>query len=676
VVGATGERVMNERRRSIGCCLFAAAISTSAALQAARLETVVVTASRTSADAIAVPKLVDVIDRATIDTSTAQHVTDLLRGRGGVQVSDLFGDGARARVDMRGYGDTSVDTTLILVDGRRLNNADSGAPDLNTVKLADVERIEIVHGSAATLYGDKAVGGVINIITRRPRGLRVQADFDAGSYSRRSLALAAENRHANGAGYRIAAERRLSENYRDNNDQQYSNLSGLLDFEHAGGRLYAEFAIVDENLDLPGALFRDQVAGNRRQAQNPGDFLETDTWSAHTGLVQSLPVGLSLELEYTNRKSDGDGIVSVGGSPFRQDLKRHHIELTPRLIGRWNWPHGTALVTLGGDWLQTDYRLVSDIGTTFDDQEQWGLYAQAILPILPQVDLTAGTRHAEVDNNLFVTLDFGAPLVTAPRGTEIDDDLTTWETGLTWRVNDAWRLYARAERSFRFPNADEFSSIVNFNAFPFPGPLPLPSTQTGRSYDLGVEWRVPGFEARLSGYRIDTDDEIAFEPFSFANFNIGDSRRYGLALQALWRPRERLELSAGYGFVDAELTSGAFDGDAVTFVARHAGRASAEYALTGHARAIVELTGASDRRLSGDFAGNLPALDGHVVAHARYTWEHDALAVSVRVNNLFDTHYSDAAASGFDFRTFEFPVPTYFPAPERNFTLSLRVRYD
>jgi iron complex outermembrane receptor protein len=275
-----------------------------------------------------------------------------------------------------------------------------------------------------------------------------------------------------------------------------------------------------------------------------------------------------------------------------------------------------------------------------------------------------------------VALDFGFPFVTAPRGTTIDDDVTSWEAGLVWRVSERLRLFARAERNFRFANADEYSSIANFNAFPFPAPLPFPTTQTGHSYDLGAEWTAGAVATRIVGYRIDTDDEIAFEPFTFANFNIGDSRRYGLGAHVSWQPGPRWRVHGSYGFVDAELTSGRYAGRDVTFVARHSGQASVEHHWTERAHTTFEVNGISARRLSGDFDGTLRELQGHFVAHLRHTWTHDDLSVSVRANNLFDAHYSDAAVSGFDFRTFEFPVPAYFPAPERNFMLTLQYRYD
>ncbi len=111
---------------------------------------------------------VTVIDSETIKNSKASNVAELLRGQAGLHVSDLFGDGSQASIDLRGFGPTAVNNTLILVDGKRLNNSsDQGAPDLTSIAIDDIEQIEIIQGSAGVLYGNQAVGGVINIIRKR-----------------------------------------------------------------------------------------------------------------------------------------------------------------------------------------------------------------------------------------------------------------------------------------------------------------------------------------------------------------------------------------------------------------------------------------------------------------------------------------------------------------------------
>ncbi len=109
---------------------------------------------------------VNVIDAAAIEMSGATSLTEVLRGQSGIQISD---SNSGAVFSMRGFSASqAANNTLILVDGRRLNNIDIAAPSINAIPLHQIERVELLSGSAGVLYGDQAVGGVINIITKTP----------------------------------------------------------------------------------------------------------------------------------------------------------------------------------------------------------------------------------------------------------------------------------------------------------------------------------------------------------------------------------------------------------------------------------------------------------------------------------------------------------------------------
>ncbi|MBE9568428.1 MAG: TonB-dependent receptor, partial [Proteobacteria bacterium] len=178
---------------------------------------VIVSAARTAQSTLTTPASIKVISRQQIENSGASHVVEVLRGQGGVQIKDLYGDGSRATVDMRGFGNSAGSNTLILIDGRRLNNPDIGSPDLNSIALDDVEQIEVVQGSAGVLFGDQAVGGVINIITRKPGALRHSLKLSAGSYNTINVHAMTSQALDNGINYRVSLDARESDNYRDHN---------------------------------------------------------------------------------------------------------------------------------------------------------------------------------------------------------------------------------------------------------------------------------------------------------------------------------------------------------------------------------------------------------------------------------------------------------------------------
>jgi len=640
-------------------------------------ETIVVTALRSESVKDSFPAAVTVITADEIRQSGAVHLAGVLKGRGGVEVSDLFGDGTRASVGLRGFLSTAQQNTLIMVDGRRLNNADNGLPDLNTISIDDIEQIEIVRGSMGSLYGDKAVGGVINIISRKPDEANIRARLEYGSYDRRSIFASLENRHENGIGYRFSALRRLNDNYRRNNSLQLTDVSLKTSFEHSQGVIFAEYRDLNEDLQFPGALFRDQLATDRRQAQNPEDFADTDTTAARVGFRQNLFAGIRLLAEYTNRRSETGGQLSSGGNPALFSSGRHHIEYTPRLTAGLHLPAGEGKITFGADLFRTDYRIQSDFGLTDNVQTQHGLYLHSSIPIAAGLMVTAGFRHGRVKNDILVdTLAFGRSL---PEGTVIKDTANAWELGLAYFINPDWRVYARVDRNFRFVTADEFSAVADNNffaeLFAFGTVIPLPETQTGLSSEIGLEWHHGGKGASIQLYQLDLNNEIVFDPALFLNTNTGNTRRRGVILDGQYTLNDHFDVSASYSYLDARVTGGVLDGKRLTFLPEHNGSIRLRFRRSENLSGYIEVLAVSERIFDGDFVNAFPGLSGHVVSNAGLSFDYRDFVLSIRGNNLLNSKYNDAGSLGFDFRSSFRQAGTFFPAPERNIILSLQYRY-
>ncbi|MBP8237639.1 MAG: TonB-dependent receptor, partial [Pseudomonas sp.] len=200
------------------------------------------------------PASVKVIDRKQIEESAASSLIDVLRSQAGIQIRDTMGDGNRAAISLRGFGENAVNNTLVLVDGRRLNQPALAGPDLNSVPLANIERIEIIRGAGTVLYGDQAVGGVINIITRTPANSEAYVESSIGSHD-----LEAYRGHISqqlGAGFSVYAsgETRNTDNYRDHNNANYNNAFARLRYDHDSGHALYEYQTVDDELLYPGSL--------------------------------------------------------------------------------------------------------------------------------------------------------------------------------------------------------------------------------------------------------------------------------------------------------------------------------------------------------------------------------------------------------------------------------------
>ena len=622
---------------------------------------VVVSAVRTEQSTLTTPASITVITREQIESSGAVHVVDVLRGQGGVQINDLYGDGSRASVGMRGFGETAGSNTLVLIDGRRLNNPDIASPDLNSIALDDVERIEIVQGSAGVLFGDQAVGGVINIITRKPGALRHSLKLSAGSYDAIAFHGMTSQALDNGVNYRVSLDLRESDNYRDHNESSYLNGFGNLGYDHSSGSVFAEVQYIDDELNTPGTLFADEVAVDRKQVSPNfvNDFSNAETTVGRVGVVQEVSNNWSFEGELTSRDTDGVfRLSSVFGAETENATQDREIkEFTPRFIGFIPSLNYTML-TLGADVVESDYKLNSRFGEQVNDQSQQSLYIQAVIPATQALDVTLGVRYAEVDNELTDGFTFNNESIT--------DDITVGTFGLAYQANNNWRVLVRIDQNYRFVKVDEYT-----NAQPFPAPPStiILKTQQGLSLETGAEWVSGNDNAKFLVYQLDLDNELTYDPLNFINVNLDETRRTGFITSGRWQSSKRIGFGASYSFTDTEVLSGAFTGKDIPFVAKHIGLVSVDYQASDRWFVYGELTGVSDRVFAGDFDNVLDKLPGYGVVNIKAEYNINDFTFSGRVNNVFNKEYSDVGQLSFDLNAGA-SAGAFFPSPEINFLLT------
>ena len=144
----------------------------------------VVTATRVETRADALLSDVTVIDGEELRNAPGRTLSEVLARRAGLQMSSNGGLGKTASLFVRG---TEARHVLLLVDGVRFGSSTTATPTLDNLPLSSIERIEILKGPASALYGSDAVGGVVQVFTRRGReGFAPNASVTLGSYGHRA----------------------------------------------------------------------------------------------------------------------------------------------------------------------------------------------------------------------------------------------------------------------------------------------------------------------------------------------------------------------------------------------------------------------------------------------------------------------------------------------------------
>ncbi|MDX1519947.1 MAG: TonB-dependent receptor, partial [Gammaproteobacteria bacterium] len=519
-------------------------------------------------------------------------------------------------------------------------------------------------------------GGAINIITRKTGGMNFNASAGIGSYDHQHQTINAANRFSNGLGIRLSAERRLSDNYRNQNRIDYDNLFLNVSQEWQAGSVFAELIHVDEDLQTPGAIFPQQIQVSRKVIGpfSLGDFNDTVSDTGRLGGNIRLAPDWELAVEYTHRNEDVDGLIS--GTEFNQH--RLARSFNPRLYGNLPFDFGEISIVLGADIENTEYKLMSGVGDTVNDQDMQAIYTLLTWQLNPRLSFTGGVRYARLENDNFKRDPFAAfplPVDTFVSKTNRDDQ-TAESLGVLFTPSDRLRFHVKRETSFRFPLSDELTgTLALFDDL---------ETQTGVSWEAGAEWNSRFLTARAVAYRLDLDNEIAFDPALNlgvgANINLDSTRRNGLILELDYGLFDGLDAGVQYSWTDAGFEEGPFAGERIPMVAEHQLQFSSNYEFLPGWNLYGELILISDRVAAGDFANAFPELPGYGVTNLNLRYDSGRFSISARLNNVLDKKYSSLAATGFN--PF-IPGPFgfggtdtgFFPAPERNFLFTIGYNY-
>jgi iron complex outermembrane receptor protein len=563
-------------------------------------------------------------------------------------------------IDLRGFGQTGDQNTLVLVDGVRFSEIDTTPAKWSGIPLAAVERIEVLRGNRAVLYGNGATAGVVNIITRRPTGNAIQGDLLARGGSWGTLeGQFALNVGGEMAGLSLAGGALDTDNYRDNNElKQYSVIADLRNLS-GPHTVFLKLATEKQDLRNPGQLTLEQVAQDRRQTLTPFDYSNRSGGRADLGGNFDLGFGeLAGNLSYRRKKSDA--LVFDFGSTV--GIETEYYGFLPRLRVPWSLASSSQSLVVGADFEKADYdRGVTGsffASQTSANQETAAAYLLNRSQFATGTSLILGGRTQRVHTT--IEDPFLAP---------VDQKFTVnaWEATLEQRFGAAWTGYVRTSQGFRVAGVEETPFTT--------GPL-LP--QKSHDVELGLAWQEGPNRVAVNAFRINLDNEISFNPlipFFGDNANLAPTRRQGVELEASGRVLPALDLYATWTWTDAEFRSGIYGGvdvagKRVPLVPRWQASAGGAWRIAPATLLAASFLYVDEQFLNNDFANALPQRIGAYatldlkLAHAIGAW---LLAAEVR-NALDREYYSYGGVNTFG----EVKV---FPAPERSFFASAEYRF-
>ncbi len=638
-----------------------------------------------------------VITKEEIERSPQQTLPDLLAREAGIQISTLYGgpNGSGTTVDVRGFGVTGPSNTLILINGRRLNDWDLPGFDLAAIAKNSIERIEITRGnSGAVLYGDGAVGGVINIVTKNGVGLAPSARIEAGygSFRTKQGSMSA-NTSSGPFSASIYGEGLITDGYRDNNSLHQRNAVG--DFRYTGdqGSVFFNIGADDQRARLPGERHIDVLAGidqyatDRRGTNTPLNYGDKQGVRLTGGFTRTLAPGIEVIVDGGIRRKDQQaGFFQQFGEQY-VDTVLTTSSFTPRVnIDRNIFDLPTKIIA-GIDVYDTRYK--SDrsfaqglplIHQFTGSQTSAAGYWQQTVSILPTTDLSAGARFQYNFTSLRDIYDPTAPQnASFPQGGPLDRGETNHalHAGIEHRFGNAFSVFGRAAQSFRVPNVDERignGAIV----FPLPAPTFDLKTQTSEDFEAGVKLRIGSLFVQSSVYQMNLTNELHLNPVTFANSNLDPTRRRGVETIASFDLTSDVRLKGNLTYTQAKFRDGPFAGNDVPVVSRWTGSAGVTWDIVKKSLVFHgNVRFASDRFLDSDeFNRGTLKIPAVTLVDVRIGGEIDKFFWSVSVQNLFDVQYFDYGIDGsFTFLGTTFLNYNVYPLPGRTYLVKAGMNF-
>ncbi|MBA3027687.1 MAG: TonB-dependent receptor [Desulfobacteraceae bacterium] len=539
-----------------------------------------------------------VITRDEIESFPAKDLADLLNTVSGLDVRQRGFSGVQSDISIRG---SSHEQVLVLLDGVNMSDAQTSHHNMDIpVNLDDIERIEILKGPGARIYGHNAMAGVINIITRVSRQPLVSARSATGSHDYYSLEGAVEGEAA-GFSNRLSVSRRATEGHLDQKPTGFQANTAAYrgQINHGDHDLGVSLAVTDKSF---GAYkFYTDVY--------PDQWENTHTFLASAN-DRFKVFGADLEANIFFRRHEDDFHILIGDTLNTNQHKNHASGFT--LLSRFE--SGLGLSALGCEAAIEDLKS-SHLGD--HDRKRHGL-----------------TFEHQLNTPVRLNLGFGTALMHYS-----DWGWQSWPgASLSLAITDHFNLFSSAEKSFRVPTYTElyYKTMANQGN-------PDLAPEKAWTYETGIRYQVPGFNARTSVFLRDSENAVDWtrssktDPWRVGNVAEITTTGFETGLDVypgvLWNRFHGTFASLSYTYLDSNRNVEGYESKYVLdyLVHQAKGQVSIHW-LPQWTQAVVLRV---EKRMRNDF---------YTVVDTRICREWRNFKVFMDITNLFNEHY---ISSGF-----------------------------
>lgn len=533
------------------------------AQETVELDEVKVTAGRVEQELMDVNMSVSVITQEEIRHSKARNIGELLENVAGVRIMNDGSQGMK-RVQIRGE---DAFRTVVMIDGQRISEhkSMSGAPML--IDPSMVERIEVIKGPASVLYGSDAIGGAINIITKKGGKEKFGAEVSTGFNSSAQGKSAAASIY----GTLDKLEYRLSAALEDNEELKTPvGEVPYTSFSSKTASLYLAYNLTeDTKIGLTADTYELDFMSGVQDESYEDFFVDVPKWKRTKGAV------------FVESKNLTDNLVRLRADAFYQKTNKdmHNRVYMPQSMRMDNYAEnelGQTGVSVQSDWqIGSRHYLIAGYEFLYDDlmkadshydlvppmpvpmtirtanendgyQQMHAVYLAMETALPYDVSLNYGVRYTWVKSEVSsasgssTQMGPGSPAMPEMQdeGTKSSSDSRpVFNFGVNWRASDALSLRASWAQGFRVPNLMERYIPTSMGGGQVRANPDL-DPETSDNFEVGLRWLTNKAKLDLAAFYSKADDYIAefeVENDIYQNKNVSGATTYGLELSASYR---------------------------------------------------------------------------------------------------------------------------------------------
>lgn len=551
---------------------------------------IVTTATRTPEHLNKIAQSITIIDRADIVATPADSLADLLEHVSGVDVRQRAVHGIQSDVSIRGG---SFEQTLILLDGISLSNPQTGHHNMDIpVSLDNIERIEIIKGSGARIYGANAMAGVINVITRRQETPSLSVQLKVGEYD--YIAETIQSNFTTGKWHNnLSAAQQYSSGFEDNEPTGFNIKSVSYRGNGQIGSQELEAGIAYTDKDFGASRFYFNAPYQKEQTKGLVSYLAANL---HHGLFNWRP-----QVSWLHH--DDTYISAYGTNDTETD--KYTFQLTGSISTTW----GQSNFGLGAERDEIDS---SNMGK--HDRNNHSLFFNHKLTINDALTIGAGTSAVYYS-------DWGWEYLP---GAEV-----------SYTINDNLQWFASVAKSFRIPTYTElYYTIGNI------GDSTL-ETEDGWTWESGLRWQQKRLSANLSVFVRESDNLIDWSRVpgttTWKVRNVAECTTSGIEVGFdLKQPLAAIPLigriALSYTYLDHDTNSGGLESKYIFDSLRHQLHGSVYLDWNPRISHVIKMR--IEERMTGDSS---TVLDTKLTYQATHS-----VALSIEASNLLDEDYIES----------------------------------